>query len=296
MCTCTELPRPLAPPADHPGEPTIRPELHDLFPIEARRHERPCFGLLDPNYGCRQNTGFVRVGDAYDVFEFDPAVAGSAWAGSFGAGAPPQRIPRQPQKEVRSEKAGAVMPLESSERVLAPSLPSDLVSLISPRSDLMVALRSPRAARARTRCARPASSEPAPPERFAPGVPLLMASMRTMAPMSESSFFSPHLLAFSRDLGAARAVPIELIKRHFSARNRAIWPRKRSRPPSAAHGAVTVFHPMPLQQHEQQGGASPLCYPKDVSDAAVEAYRRRSGEGGGSSGATTSWTLDGTRR
>ena len=48
--------------------------------------------------------------------------------------------------------------------------------------------------------------------------------------------------------------------------------------------------------YSRPGGASPLCYPRDVSDAAVEAYRRRSGDGGGSSGATASRTLDGSRR
>ena len=29
--------------------------------------------------------------------------------------------------------------------------------------------------------------------------------------------------------------------------------------------------------HSRPGGASPLCYPSDVNDAAVEAYRRRTG-------------------
>lgn len=48
--------------------------------------------------------------------------------------------------------------------------------------------------------------------------------------------------------------------------------------------------------YSRPGGASPLCYPRDVTDAAVEAYRKRLGGGSGFSGATASWTLDGSRR
>lgn len=51
--------------------------------------------------------------------------------------------------------------------------------------------------------------------------------------------------------------------------------------------------------YSRPGGASPLCYPRDVSDAAVEAYRRRSGDArglGGVVGASIPWSPDGVTR